>query len=303
MAECGLSVAGLRTPLHSSAVYRQLSSRPQAAACACKAGGRETLISESGPAGTPSAGQRNESPRFVYWARICKHCGVRGDLCDDRTVSRASFGLSGPAALLYESEKLPSDKSPFAQQSVEFVSGSQCAIFFCEGPIQNGAGRRLQNDPAGGARTRPSRWRLPVTPSQLHPADPPVEATPTEGLRRPREANGGIRGASHPAASGDRISASGNQGSDSGAQGALVQALMHRGDNQAQMKRGLWSNNRDVGTTEGRRKPIEERSNADVLASWWPDWNRAPVVAVPQLFIEVYLTTAPGGSETLSVLL
>ena len=44
-----------------------------------------------------------------------------------------------------------------------------------------------------------------------------------------------------------------------------------------------------MGTTEGRRKPIEEQSNADVLASWWPDWNRAPVVAVPQLFIDVYL--------------
>jgi hypothetical protein len=44
-----------------------------------------------------------------------------------------------------------------------------------------------------------------------------------------------------------------------------------------------------VGTTEGRRKRIEEPSNAEVLASLWPEWNRAPVVAVPQLFIDVYL--------------
>jgi hypothetical protein len=55
------------------------------------------------------------------------------------------------------------------------------------------------------------------------------------------------------------------------------------------MKRGLWSNNRDVGTTGGPRKRIEEQSDADVLASLWPDWKYAPVVAVPQLFIEVYL--------------
>ena len=41
--------------------------------------------------------------------------------------------------------------------------------------------------------------------------------------------------------------------------------------------------------TPGRRKQIEEQANADVLASLWPDWNRAPVVAVPQLFIDVYL--------------
>jgi DNA-binding transcriptional ArsR family regulator len=44
-----------------------------------------------------------------------------------------------------------------------------------------------------------------------------------------------------------------------------------------------------VGTIGGRREQIEEPSNADVLASLWPDWNYAPVVAVPQLFIEVYL--------------
>ena len=44
-----------------------------------------------------------------------------------------------------------------------------------------------------------------------------------------------------------------------------------------------------MGTTEGRRKRIEEPSNAEVLASLWPDWNRAPVVAVLQLFIDVYL--------------
>ena len=44
-----------------------------------------------------------------------------------------------------------------------------------------------------------------------------------------------------------------------------------------------------VGTTEGRRRQIEEPSTADVVASWWPDWNHAPVVAVPQLFIDVYL--------------
>jgi hypothetical protein len=51
----------------------------------------------------------------------------------------------------------------------------------------------------------------------------------------------------------------------------------------------LWSNNGEVERTGGRRKQIEEPSNADVLASLWPDWNYAPVVAVPQLFIEVYL--------------
>jgi hypothetical protein len=44
-----------------------------------------------------------------------------------------------------------------------------------------------------------------------------------------------------------------------------------------------------VGTTRGRRKRVEEQSNVDVLASLWPDWKYAPVVAVPQLFIEVYL--------------
>ena len=64
---------------------------------------------------------------------------------------------------------------------------------------------------------------------------------------------------------------------------------MHRSDNQAQMECGLGSNNRDVGTSRGRRKQIEEESNAEVVASWWPDWNHAPVVAVPQLFIDVYL--------------
>ena len=55
------------------------------------------------------------------------------------------------------------------------------------------------------------------------------------------------------------------------------------------MKRGARSNNRVVENTPGRRKPIAEQSNAYVLAALWPDWNRAPVVAVPQLFIEVYL--------------
>jgi hypothetical protein len=44
-----------------------------------------------------------------------------------------------------------------------------------------------------------------------------------------------------------------------------------------------------MGTTDGRWKQIEEPSNADLLASLWPDWNYAPVVAVPQLFIDVYL--------------
>ena len=44
-----------------------------------------------------------------------------------------------------------------------------------------------------------------------------------------------------------------------------------------------------MGTTRGRRKRVEEQSNVDVLASLWPDWKYAPVVAVPQLFIEVYL--------------
>ena len=51
----------------------------------------------------------------------------------------------------------------------------------------------------------------------------------------------------------------------------------------------LKSNNREVETTGKRRKQIEEESNADLLASWWPDRNHAPVVAVPQLFIDVYL--------------
>jgi hypothetical protein len=55
------------------------------------------------------------------------------------------------------------------------------------------------------------------------------------------------------------------------------------------MKRGLWSNNRVVGTSGRRRDQIVEQSDADVLASLWPDWKYAPVVAVPQLFIEVYL--------------
>ena len=43
--------------------------------------------------------------------------------------------------------------------------------------------------------------------------------------------------------------------------------------------------------TSGRRNRIEDEkeSNADVLASLWPDWKYAPVVAVPQLFIDVYL--------------
>ena len=49
------------------------------------------------------------------------------------------------------------------------------------------------------------------------------------------------------------------------------------------------SNNRDLKTTGGRRKQSEEQSNADAPASLWPDWNCAPVVAVPQLFIDVYL--------------
>jgi hypothetical protein len=53
--------------------------------------------------------------------------------------------------------------------------------------------------------------------------------------------------------------------------------------------RKLTSNNRDVGTTGRRRDRIEEQANADVLASWWPNWNHAPVVAVPQLFIDIYL--------------
>ncbi len=64
---------------------------------------------------------------------------------------------------------------------------------------------------------------------------------------------------------------------------------VHSGYSQAQMECGLWSNNREVGTTEGRRNQIEEQASADMLASWWPDWNHAPVVAVPQLFIDVYL--------------
>ena len=55
------------------------------------------------------------------------------------------------------------------------------------------------------------------------------------------------------------------------------------------MTHGLSSNNREVGTTGGRGDRIEEQSNADVLASLWPDWKYTPVVAVPQLFIEVYL--------------
>ena len=55
------------------------------------------------------------------------------------------------------------------------------------------------------------------------------------------------------------------------------------------MECSRWSNNRVVENTPGRRKEIEEQSNADILASLWPDWNRAPVVAVPQLFIDVYL--------------
>ena len=54
-------------------------------------------------------------------------------------------------------------------------------------------------------------------------------------------------------------------------------------------ERGPWSNNRGVETTEGPRKEIEEQSNVDMLASLWPDWKYAPVVAVPQLFIDVYL--------------
>jgi hypothetical protein len=52
---------------------------------------------------------------------------------------------------------------------------------------------------------------------------------------------------------------------------------------------GLWSDDKGVGTTGGRKKQIEEPSSADAPASLWPDWNRAPVVAVPQLFIDVYL--------------
>ena len=55
------------------------------------------------------------------------------------------------------------------------------------------------------------------------------------------------------------------------------------------MKRGARSDNRVVENTPARRKPIEEPSNADVLASLWPDWKYAPVVTVPQLFIDVYL--------------
>jgi hypothetical protein len=55
------------------------------------------------------------------------------------------------------------------------------------------------------------------------------------------------------------------------------------------MKRSARSNNRVVENTPGRRNRIEEQSNADILASLWPDWKYAPVVAVPQLFIEVYL--------------
>ena len=52
---------------------------------------------------------------------------------------------------------------------------------------------------------------------------------------------------------------------------------------------GLWSNISCVGATGGRRKRIEEPSIADVLASWWPDWAYASVIAVPQLFIDVHL--------------
>ena len=65
--------------------------------------------------------------------------------------------------------------------------------------------------------------------------------------------------------------------------------LVRRRCGQVPMKRGARSNNRVVENTPGRRKPIAEQSNAYVLAALWPDWNRAPVVAVPQLFIEVYL--------------
>ena len=55
------------------------------------------------------------------------------------------------------------------------------------------------------------------------------------------------------------------------------------------MTYGLWSNNRVVENTPGRRNQIEEQASADAVASWWPNWNHAPVVAVPQLFIDVYL--------------
>ena len=57
----------------------------------------------------------------------------------------------------------------------------------------------------------------------------------------------------------------------------------------APMGCGLWSNISCVGATGGRRKRIEEPSIADVLASWWPDWAYASVIAVPQLFIDVHL--------------
>ena len=44
-------------------------------------------------------------------------------------------------------------------------------------------------------------------------------------------------------------------------------------------------------TTRGRRNRIEDEkeSNAEALSSLFPDWHYAPVVAVPQLFIDVYL--------------
>jgi hypothetical protein len=46
-----------------------------------------------------------------------------------------------------------------------------------------------------------------------------------------------------------------------------------------------------VEPTSGRRNRIEDEkeSNAEALSSLFPDWHYAPMVAVPQLFIDVYL--------------
>src|ERR1017187_8687410 len=74
--------------------------------------------------------------------------------------------------------------------------------------------------------------------------------------------------------------------------------LVRRRCGQVPMKRGARSNNRVVENIPGRRKPIAEQSNAYVLAALWPDWNRAPVVAVPPTIYRGLSTTPASISVT-----